>query len=491
MDFLDPKKQRRHAIMLYTGYALIGIAIAISTIVLVYQANGFGVTSKGEVVQNGLAFFSSQPNPADIYLNGKRDAQQTNTRMSLAADKYEVRLARTGYRDWTRNIVVQGGDVQNFDYPFLFPTKLATKAQADYAATPGISTQSSDRKWLLVQQTPTALTFDVYDLSLDVPKAVPLTLPAGIATASAATQSWKAVQWADDATHVLVQHTYGDASEFILIDRNDSTKSLNLNKTLSADPSQLTLIDNKYDKYHLYDTASGTLSRASLGSPTPVAVLQSVLSYKSYGDDRVLFATATNAPSGKVMINMLAGDKTFTIRQVSAGTTYLLDVADYKGTQYVVLGAASENIVYVYRDPVGQLGDSSVTTPTAMRALRITNPSYVSFSPNAQYIMSENGPQFGVYDLRLKRASMYTLKTPLDAPQAHATWMDSHHLGYVGSGSYVVFDYDGLNYQTLMSSSPAASGSFSPNYRYAYTLAPNGAGTTQFTQTPLLTTADL
>mgnify|MGYP001267623619 CR=1 FL=1 len=71
MDFLDPKKQRQNTIVLYAGYLLIGIAIIISTIVLLYQANGYEVDTKGKLVQNGLVFFSSQPNPATIYLNDK------------------------------------------------------------------------------------------------------------------------------------------------------------------------------------------------------------------------------------------------------------------------------------------------------------------------------------------------------------------------------------------------------------------------------------
>jgi len=69
MDYLDPKKRFRHHVMLYVGYVLIGIAILIGTLVLLYQAYGFGLGKNGTVIQNGLFFFSSQPSPADIYVN--------------------------------------------------------------------------------------------------------------------------------------------------------------------------------------------------------------------------------------------------------------------------------------------------------------------------------------------------------------------------------------------------------------------------------------
>ena len=119
MDFLDPKKQRKNTITLYAGYVLMGIAILFSTVVLIYQANGFGVDKKGQLVQNGLVFYSSQPNPASIYINNVKQSQQTNSRLSIAAGQYAVRLVRNGYLDWQHTLSVQGGVVQRCDYPFL------------------------------------------------------------------------------------------------------------------------------------------------------------------------------------------------------------------------------------------------------------------------------------------------------------------------------------------------------------------------------------
>ncbi len=492
MDFLDPKKTRRHNILLYTGYVLIGIAIIISTLVLLYQASGFGVNSKGQVVQNGLVFFSSQPNPADIYLNGKKSKDQTNARLSLPAGSYAARLTRTGYRDWQRTVNVQGGDVQHFDYPFLFPKDLVTKNQASYATAPGISTQSRDRRWLLVQQSSTATKFDLYDLKNPKEAAIALTLPASAVRLSTGDQTWEAIQWADDNKHVLLKHTAGTESEFILVDREDATKTENLNQTLGSNPPELTLIDNKYDKYHLFNPAAGTLESASLDNATPVKLLSGVLEYKSYGSKTVLYVTSEGATEGKAKVMVLIGDKHYSIREVAANTTYLLDMAGYRGAPYVVLGATSEGMVYVYKDPVGQLGDESVKIPTAIRAMKIANPNYVSFSPTAQYIVAEGGTQFGVYDIFLKRAYVYAQTAPLDAPQLHAEWMDGNRLTYVSGSKLVVFDYDRRNLQTLMAANAGAAPYFSSDYKYVYAFAPGTTGASaQLTQTALLTQADL
>lgn len=492
MDFLDPKKTRRHNILLYTGYVLIGIAIVISTMVLLYQASGFGVNSKGQVVQNGLVFFSSQPNPATIYLNDTKNKDQTNARLSLPAGSYAVRLARDGYRDWQRTVNVQGGDVQHFDYPFLFPKDLVTKNQANYSAPPGISTQSRDRRWLLVQQSAGASKFDLYDLKNPAEAASVLTLPAAVVRLNTGAQTWEAVQWADDNQHVVLKHTAGTASEFILVDRSDVAKSVNLNQTFGGNPAELTLIDNKYDKYHLFDPAAGTLQTASLDNPAPVTVLERVLEYKAYGSKTVLYVTAEGAAEGKARVMILVGDKSYVVRDVALNTTYLLDMAGYRGAPYVVLGATSEGMVYIYKDPVGQLGDKSVKLPTAIRAVKIANPNYVSFSSSAQYIVAEGGTQFGVYDIFLKRAYVYAQAPALDAPQQHAEWMDSSRLTYVSGGKLLVFDYDRRNLQTLMPANAGAAPFFSQDYKYVYAFAPGSAGAAaQLTQTALVAPADL
>src|SRR5262249_52735730 len=159
-----PQKQFRHRLMLYVGYVFISVAIGIGTLVLLYQAYGFGLGKNGTVIQNGLVFFSSQPNPADIYLNGKHNNNATNARLALPAGIYHVRLSRSGSRDWQRTIGLDGGAVVHYDYPFLFPTKLVTARIGGYTSAPGLATQSPDRRWLLVQQPGSNTIFDLYDL---------------------------------------------------------------------------------------------------------------------------------------------------------------------------------------------------------------------------------------------------------------------------------------------------------------------------------------
>lgn len=492
MDYLDPKKELKHRITLMIGYVLVTVAIVIATLVLLYQAYGFGIGKNGTVIQSGLAFFSSQPNPADIYLNGRLNSKQTNARLVLPSGIYHVRLTRAGYQDWQRTIEVEGGDVQHFDYPFLIPGKLTSKKIASYDQAPGLATQSPDRRWLLVQNPGSMTNFQVFDLKNPDKAPTPLVVPAGLLTKASSAESWQLEEWADDNNHVVLEHDYDGKVEYILVDRSDPAQSLNIDTTIGANPAKLTLLNKKYDQYYLSD-AGGTLQTASLSDHTPKTVLQNVLNYQSYGSDSLLYATDKGAPAGQVLVKLKIGDNTYPIHSFVAGSTYLLDLTKYSGTLYVVAGASAENKAYIYKDPAGQLSSLPNQAVVPSQVLHVNQPNYVSFSTSTQFIMLENGTRFGVYDIENTKGYNYnTASLPLDAPQPHATWMDGNRLTYVSGGKVAVFDYDGTNRHALVPASPAYLPAFAPDYKFLYTLAQanTAGGQTVLDQTSLLSPAD-
>jgi hypothetical protein len=494
MDYLDSKKQFREHIVLIIGYILVALAITIATLVLVYQAYGFGLAKNGTVIQSGLVFFSSQPNPANIYINGVLNANTTNTRLELPSGIYNVKLTRTGYRDWQRTITFDAGAVEHVDYPFLFPTTLQTKKLQTYNSAPGLVTQSPDRRWLLVEQPGSIANFDLYDFKTPAhPVITTLTLPSNLLSKATKGEGWQLDAWADDNQHVLLTHQYDGKTEYILVDRADPSQSVNLNTALGINPTQITLDNKKYDQYYVYNTApDDSLETATLETGSTLTPdLQDVLAYQSYGNNTLLYVTTDGAPSGKVLLKLLSGSQTVTIRSLPISPTYLVNLTEYSSVLYIAAGATSNGQIYIYQDPIGQFTNQQGTIVPS-QVLDVSNPNYLSFSNNAQFIVVENGTSFGVYDIENQKAYSYTAPLPLDAPQLHATWMDGDRLVYVSGGKLIVFDFDGTNQQTLMTASPLYLPDFSTNYDYVFTMGPNPtAGKVNLDSTPLLTPADL
>ena len=493
MDYLDSKKEFRHHITLMVGYVLVALAIVMATVILLHQAYGFGLAKNGDVIQNGLTFFSSQPSPANIYINGKKQPVSTNTRLGLPAGIYDVKLTRDGYRDWRRSINLEGGSVKHYDYPFLIPKKLVTRKVQTFPTAPGMMTQSPDRRWLLIHPSGEMTNIILYDLKNPDKPATELILPSGVLTPASVNESWQLSEWSSDNQHVLLQHNYDGKSEFVVVDRLNPEESLNINNTLSVVPSKLTLRDKKHDKYYIHDQASGSLLTASLANPVPVEAIQKVIAYKSYGNDTILYITAHQAPQARALVKMLnlRNKKTITVRSLPAAETYVLDLTRYSDEMYVAAGATTDSRVYVFKDPVRQKVIQPEQAPAPEQVLHVVNPNYLSFSTSAQFIMAQTGNRFGVYDSENEVGFNYSTLPAIDLPQTHASWMDGNRLVYASGGQLLMLDYDNQNTQTLMPISPGFLPAFTPDYDQVYALAPGDlAGQVELTVTDLLTPSD-
>lgn len=508
MDFLDPKKDRQNQVKLLLGYCLVALAIGGATLVLLYQAYGYALNRQGEITQNGLLFVSSQPSGSSISLNGQPYSSNTDTRVIAPAGGYKLQIKRSGYRDWNRPVYVAGGDVQHFDYPFLFPKTLKTSNVSNLGDdAPSLVSQSLDQRWVLMDRPDTPGSFTLYDLkNPKQPVSSVINLPAGTYTASDGAQSWALEEWASDNDHVVLVHTYADKGatdhEYILLDRGTPSNSVNLTYTLNLQQSDsLTLFNNRTSQVYVYDSSDQSLQRINVSDGSVVSKLEHVLAYKTYADNKILYVTDQplngKVTPGQVSVVLQDGQKTYTLRTLPSGaSTYALNLAQYAGDWYIAVGASNDSSVYIYKDPQSEPAAQPDTYPSPWRRLEISDPNYLSFSNNTQFLLAESGQHFIVYDFENIIQYNYTTTQPLDQPQVHATWMDGDRLMYVSGSKLVVFDYDHRNAQTLMPAEAAYIPDFDASYSYVFSLVPeapttkNPSGSTELTSTPLLTPAD-
>jgi hypothetical protein len=490
MDFFDPEKQKRHTIRLAIVYALIGTALVLATVVLLYRAYGFGLDKEGRIIQNGLVFVSTRPADAQVYLNNKLYKDRTNTRLDIPSGQYALELKRQGYHTWKRALTVEGGSVERFDYPLLFPTKLTTTTTKAYTATPGLVTQSPDHRWLLAGLADQNM-FDLFDLNAKAPLAAPVAVPLDILAAGSTTKGWEVVEWARDNRHVLLKRLYEapgqSAAEYIMFDREEPEASQNLSILLGFTPTKIELRNQAYDQYYLFDQPSGQVFTANLRRPTPQPLAAGVLDFTTEGD-RLVFVSSSGAAAGKVAVRIQENDDpALTMRQIPASDRYLLDAAVYAGDVYVAAGSATDNRVSVYKDPVGRLKDAPNEPLVPLQVLKVTAPTHLSFSPNKRFVITENGNTFAVYDAETDRSYAYQVKLAPDASGAHATWLDGFRLTYVSGGKTAVFDYDGNNLHSLVAASPTHLPAIDRTQRFLYVLNPQNT----LTSTALLIPEDL
>lgn len=491
MDFLDPKKRKAHLRRLYIGYGLMAVLVLSMAGLLALQALGWSIDPRtGTITQNGLVFVNSQPVAADIFLNGQNKGTG-DQRLVLPAGNYNLELRAEGYRPWQRQFFLEGGHIERLVYPFLFPDKLQTDQLQLYESEPPLATQSPDRRWLLVQKPSSLSEFELYDLNLDVPLPIDLTLPANLLTATGSHHRLEMVEWSTDNRRVILKHIFSGGSEFILVDREVTADSVNLNLIFPNVPfTSIRLKDKKFDRFYLHDSASGTLRQAELQSRRVSVTLENVLQFIPHGDDVILYVTPSSTDKSKVVATVLDGEEKFAIKQYPAKDKYLLEIARYDDTWYVVSGAVSEGKVYVARNPMDASRQTKDAKLIPAAILRIENGQFVSFSHNARFIAAQSGSRFAVYDAETDRIFRYDTELKLP-PNHQAVWMDGHRLTVNSNSKTIVFDYDGINRQTLVNAHPNFKPFFKQDYADLYTIgpAPNIDGRSALLRTSLVVEA--
>jgi len=491
MDFLDPKKKRAHKIRLYIGYALMAFALLFGSTVLFFEARGFDINRKtGEVIQNGLVFANTHPEQADIYVNGKLEGK-TDLRLALPAGTYTFEMARNGYRTWKRVFTLGGSEIERLTYAFLFPEKLEPTDARPYTASPTFATQSPDRNWLIVQQAGKLANLEVIRLA-DNNAVTPITLPAGLMNTAAGSSSLEVVEWSTDNRHVLVKHSFKGGSEFIMIDRERPNESLNLNKHFDIAIYRASLRDKKFDKLHILDKNGGTLRFGdSKSKQLSVVAARGVHAFKSYSDNVVFYATSEKAKKGTVHVNVQKGKKTFKVRELPAAKHYPIDITRYDDEWFMAVGTDTEKKAYIYHEVFRDLEKDDPVVPEPIAVFKLEKLDALSVSANTRFISAQGGSEFAVYDAEHDRRFQYNTDLKLAEGQK-AEWMDGHRLTTVSDGKVVVWDYDGINMQTLTETHPAFMPFFDRDYDNLYALSPSSKtkGQTALAKTPMRIPAD-
>jgi len=285
----------------------------------------------------------------------------------------------------------------------------------------------------------------------------------------------------------MIRHDYAGGSEFIMIDRENPSASFNLSKAVGTSATAITLRDKRYDQYYVYSAATQSLQTFDLKSKQLTPFLEKVVSYKTYGQDTVLYAADDNEVPGKVSVKLQQGSASYLLKSFPKGSEFQLDMTQFSNDWYMVVAPSKEGHAYIYKNPQDVLKKADPKIPLIpFTVLKIDDPQFVSFSENARFIAAQSGSKFGIYDIETDRRYYYDTKLTLD-PGQKAVWMDGHRLMLVVGGKTTIFDYDGINTQSLSASYPGFTPYFDRDYTGLYNVAPSAvvAGKAALTRTEL------
>ena len=471
MDFLDPREKKLRNIRLMIGYVLMTVLIFTATLVLVFQAYGFGVDRKtGEVIQNGLVYIDSAPDKADIYIDGVKQQDRSNIRLALKAGVYQLSIKRDGYRDWSRKIEVAGGSIERVTYPMLIQTNLAEEEIINFGVSEQlIRTQSPDRRWIMISKNTTFKDFIELDLKdadkrSDVPLSRQVSFPPEIFTASEDPHTYEIIDWSNDNEHFLVKHVFGPASEYVILNRDRPETSFNINMLIEKEPINLMLRDKKFDHWYYQEKLTGDLFFATAKKEI-TATTSAVTAYKSHDDTTLLYSQ--KAGDGLQNVYLKQGKDTKLLRSVKDGEV-MLNIARFNDHWYVVVASDGDKKTYVYKDPWDFLSKNTTDRPAPQAIFHSKEAiSTLEFSTNSRFIFARDGQHFAVYDAELDKMHNDTVVKVID-PKTKVEWMDGHRLIFRSEGQSFIVEFDGSNTQQLVPALSGESTFFNRDYTVLY-----------------------
>jgi hypothetical protein len=484
MDYLDPKKKREHKIRLLVGYSLFAVAIGFATLLLVYMANGYDVDrTTGQVIQNGLIYVNTRPGGADVYLNDQKQRGTTDARLVVPAGSYKIDMKRAGYRDWSRSILLEGGSLRRLTYPRLIPEVLTTDAVTDLRSTPISSSQSIDKRWVVMTYADKPLAIDVFDTTLGTTTLKAVQIPEKL-VANPTNGQIKVLEWADDNKSFIATYTVGASVQYLLVNHDNPAESRNLS-TLFIDPEfQIQFQDRKQDKFFVYKPSTQSLFTASLTGGVAVSpYVTNVLAYKTFGNDWVLYITSSGK-EGLVDARFKRGDKDIILKQIKTSDRYLLQLAKLGTAPIMAVSSTIENKAIVFNDPEKYLNDNpNISTPIATTVLRVENPIDLRISADSSVILAYGAGGFASHEFDDDRSYNFKSSVEID-PGQELRWLDGQHFMFSSDGMQTMMDFDGSNMNALVSSVQALGSLYSEDLNSMYTFSASVAATDSVAATP-------
>lgn len=452
MDYLDPIKKQTKKKHLMIMYALLGIAIAIATVITVYLVNGYSIDTKGSVIQNGLIYLDSKPESAEVFLNGEKQRGRTDSRLVVPEGNYDIELKRDGYRSWYRSLKLEGGSLRRLTYPRLIPEALETISAVSLPENPQMSTQSIDKRWLVMSFPSEPLKFRYVDLSRSVPQLQDFTLPVDIIDTTDP-GSWRSIDWADDNKNFLAVYEGTRSKEYVMIDREKPENSRNLRQAFpTTNFSEAQLKNRRKDQVFMFNPSTGIVVSGNIATGETSLVQDKILQYVVFGDDSIVYITDDDKTDDMVEAMLKKGDKVYKLRSIKQSEKYLLDMSKLGGALVVGIGSPAENRVIVYNDPIYSVEHNDFSTiPVPTTVLRVISPVELTISADSSVIMTRGAEGFASHEFEADRSYTFKLDGTIDENQK-MRWLDGQHALISINSRQHIFDFDGSNLQELVSS---------------------------------------
>lgn len=450
-------KKAQLAVRFFT-YGVMTISTVVLTILAIYYAMGYRFNNNLVIEQGGVIEFRTEPGNAIITLDGQPIGKQTPNRTFAQAGEHTVTMELSGYRDWSKKITLQPGQLLWLDYARFIPQSITTSPVREFANVYK-TLASPNHAWFAIQEDPAAAQLTLADLSNDrAPLFTTLTLPEAVFTKKDGVRgTLTLLEWDQSSRYLLLRHDLGDTHELIRLDRTDPAAAVNINKQFNvaaatahfADNGGNILVAHIGDSLRRLDVGAGNIS-----APFAVGVQQFSLQDTSVG--------FTAGRGNEQIIAFYKDGKETVVATTTPDKPAIVAVGEYARHDYLAYSIGSGGVVV--RDPAGSQSSSTqfVLDMTA---------EWLQFSPKGRFVLGGSQTAWNGYDIE----TGHGFSTPggfIRPPE----WLDDFHV-FSDSSMLRIAEFDGQNTHDITAVAPGFTAVLSPSERSVFSVGKTSQST--------------
>jgi hypothetical protein len=468
--FRRPSKKQQ-LIQRIIVYAVMVVSVLVIVTGIVLFILGYRLDSNnGRLAQGSLVQFESIPTNGDVFIDDEYSGDRTNTKKTVVAGIHNFRIERTGYETWQKTLTLSPGTLTWLDYARLVPKELPTEAVLSYD-TLHAAKASPDFKKILTQEAADTPTFNLVDISDREVRSSSVTIaPTAYreATTEGVSHRFTLDAWDQGGRYMLVKHAYDDAQEWLVLDTQDASRTVNVSRLFS-----ISLADLQFSGTSgkiLYGLSNGVIRKIDLSSETiSRGYASNVTSFSMFETNLLTYLGTADDGSKKQVAGVYRdGDEAGHIIQTatSADNTLAIDVTRYFNDLYLAVADGLE--VTVYTGNLPSSSDDPVEDLTiATEFMVAASVDSLSFSPTGDYLVVRSGLSMVSYEIEHERETRSEITT--SEGKAHSFyWLDDAYLWAIYDGHLSIREFDGTNVHVIMPMEPGFDATLSQNGRYIY-----------------------
>ena len=434
----NEKLDRLRSIRLLVSEVIMVLAVIITVIVLALIVSGYWVNSNFEFERQGMLQVYSIPTGADILIDGETSwLQRTNTSKILPSGEHEVTLSRAGYDTWSKKIKIKEGLLYRLHYPRLFLKDRVLEKVLDFSEMT-YATVSPDRgSMVVINNTSEWTVVDLSDRNTVTKKINIADYFSGVNLADETevglfTSEILSTNWSRDNNHILFKVRVGESIEWVVLDINNLTASINLTKQFGTNFDSVRILNDAAS--NLLVMQNNNLHRLDIGSKQISAILvENVESFDYYGNEVFFVAKEVNdeeVASYYTGITKINDSKVTRLNEMELPAK--IAVSRFYEHKYLVL--LQQNIISLYTkedfvlEAEYEIGFS---------------PNTIKIGHDGEFIVMTDGQKIATLDMEAEAVIEWNIEGE------RFGWLDDNMIYTVKDGELIAYDYDGLNRRVL------------------------------------------